>query len=88
MRAARAWAGLIAVLLLTTAPLGAQSAIPIAAPSRADSLLALGRLAMAEEELYAAVGSRLPLRAAIYRWPSSPIAACACSTASSAARMP
>jgi hypothetical protein len=58
MRAARAWAGLIAVLLLTTAPLGAQSAIPIAAPSRADSLLALGRLAMAEEELYAAVGAR------------------------------
>lgn len=30
----------------------------MAAPSRADSLLALGRLALAEEELYAAVGAR------------------------------
>jgi hypothetical protein len=39
-------------------PLQSQSAIPLAAPSRADSLLALGRLAMAEEELYAAVGAR------------------------------
>jgi hypothetical protein len=59
MRAVRAWAVLIAAMLGIAAPsLRAQSAIPLAPPSRADSLLALGRLAMAEEELYAAVGAR------------------------------
>jgi hypothetical protein len=47
-----------ALCAIAAAPLGAQSSIPLAAPSRVDSLLALGRLAMAEEELYAAVGAR------------------------------
>jgi hypothetical protein len=60
----RAWAltfvfaASLALLSIPAPLLPAQSPIPIAAPSRADSLLALGRLAMAEEELYAAVGAR------------------------------
>jgi len=57
MRALRALV-FAAMACSAAATLEAQSPIPLAAPSRADSLLALGRLAMAEEELYAAVGAR------------------------------
>ncbi len=43
-----------AALLLLTAPAAAQRALPVAPPSRADSLLARGRLRAAEDELYRA----------------------------------
>ncbi len=48
------WPRVVALLCGAAIPAAAQRALPVAAPSRADSMLAAGRLFAAEQALYAA----------------------------------